>query len=314
MHQLPKINESVMPDEQQKALFRWLHEWYLDQQLQEEPVPEAATGSGVPDVNLRPVDTAAFVGQIRLMHPQVIVQQARPLYFALLEERPKARYLVAPFSRFSEPATPFELYTEHDSAVLKVLCLWNSRVWPRSLVQQSWIVDELSDSDLDAACAVWRFCRYRETPPQETTHRCGPPLIHPEDPRWKYMAEEDKQLSQIGEPDKGEVIPFEYTQTGQELPCAAESSESYGSTLYQISGMNCRVKVMWDECSQCLMGQIKDTQGEPCTKLDGTAVEVQDPVRSVQVVNGCFKWPFPIHPNTFIIHLHDGKKVTAEKV
>jgi hypothetical protein len=108
---------------------------------------------------------------------------------ALISERTDGGFLVAPYGRFAEPATPDELLTGRETPALQVLCLWNSEELTAAEVCTSWFVDILSEQEVADALAIYRHPSGTPLPPGLQT-RVGPPLSHPLDPRHDYLDEE----------------------------------------------------------------------------------------------------------------------------
>lgn len=224
--QLPELRRAVMPAAQKERLARWLHEWQLDRHLRHccdedaeaayRPAAgrEGGAGSGPP----------CEAGQVRLLHPGNRGAWHMPVFVALLKKVGASAFLVAPFSRFAEPALPAELLTGREAHPLRVLCLWNARSVPRDVVDPGWYVDTLAPEEIESALAV---CSAAEGGPLPAglAGRTGPPLVHPEDPRQVYVRRERLRMNLVLR-EEATVYPMPNVA---DLPLAAEDRDTYGA-------------------------------------------------------------------------------------
>ena len=183
--------------EQRKMLAAWLTEWRLEKELPPSPDEDVVStlapsgdgrtlfdqsGSdktiGATAVGLRP-------GDIVLLPPDGDTTSARPVYVVLLAAGPDNRWLCAPFSRFSTPATEGEYATDRRYDPLKVVCAWNTGRLPMAVLARGWLVERIGASDL-RVISDFALGRRNELPPA----RRGPPVVHPIDPRRDYIEEE----------------------------------------------------------------------------------------------------------------------------
>jgi len=216
---------------QKRNLECWLQEWNIEQELERddtacEGVAEGGTLHG------RPREGAVVeVKQIRLLYPDCRASWRRPVYLALIENRQEGGFLAAPFSRFSYPALPGELATGMDDAPLRVVSLWCAREFKASRLALGWQVDSLSEAQLVAARAVYRWIGGGADVPAATKARIGPPLTHPLDPRWDYREEELEFMESLhadAEPAIRKMeygikeLPAEYRSKAADSPDAPE--------------------------------------------------------------------------------------------
>ena len=232
MNALPDIRVPPAPVHQQRCLARWLAEWKLDRILRSVSDPAAAQPSRTTvfskssEGDSRPLEA----GSIRLLYlaPNRMADQ-RPTYVALLKERFDGSFLIAPFGRFSEPATPGEWRTRLRAMPLRVLCLWNARAVTASVLSLSWRAGQLSPSKTRQALAFHRHIKDGSPLPPAQEEEFGPPLRHPLDPRYAYLAEEsaliDDHLSLL---ESSLPKRFSYEPASSPLLLAAESREPYG--------------------------------------------------------------------------------------
>ena len=125
-------------------------------------------------------------GQIRLL-PQTDFMT----YVAVLGRWSEDSFLIAPFSRFSQPATDEEFKTDYDGgAFLRVLQLWNARSAMNATLCNSWLVGELSEQDCHDALLVWKWSigDLAELP-EHISERTGVPIYRTDDPRLDYRRE-----------------------------------------------------------------------------------------------------------------------------
>lgn len=245
---LPEIKRIQPPQWQKDRLARWLAEWEIDNALRSPktdehptPAPEQSTVRGaasndaqtgllprmaelVQNVSQEPQVQA---GQIRLLSPVNPGARNRPMHVAILREQSRESFLVAPFGRFFEPATPGELLTGRKVPCLRILCIWNACDLHVKILGKSWVVDEMSKKELDEALAVHRNINVGDKLPDELEKRVGPPISHWADPRREYLDEESATMSAVRE--SGVVSwPYELEER-RELPKAAEPHAPYGT-------------------------------------------------------------------------------------
>lgn len=197
-----------MPNTDAKHLALWLRLWREEVALAEagklpEPLP-AEVPPPARSSAIQPFDSfCVWPSDIRLLNPWLVRDVRRPLYFAVLGEWLDGLWLIAPFARFSIPATVGELNTGRGETdpkqdPLSVLSLWNAHTVPPEFAQESWFIDTLSEDELENAWEVFRQVMTGKALPPHLLRRVGPPLYHPADPRHDYLAEEANGLSPLG--------------------------------------------------------------------------------------------------------------------
>lgn len=195
-------NNAQAKDPLVQRLYRWLVEWDLDcrfSELFDDEVDELAGRSahGVTEdaqagnqVKLRPFDTASATlapGAIRLVSGEALPECPRFFYIAIIENLGDSPLLIAPFSRFSEPATRGEWLTGREDPPLQVLELWNTHSVPAELVEKGWLVDFLTKQEMDDAWAVYDHALTGWPLAEHVRSQVGLPIRHPEDPRLAYQ-------------------------------------------------------------------------------------------------------------------------------
>ena len=232
MNLSPDISTQV-PEPQQRRLARWLIEWNLDRALRSTGISsDARSAESLCDAP-KTGPGALAVGQVRLFHPGPSpTMDQGPLYVAVLEERSGNTFLIAPFGRFSEPATPGEWKTGLRPMPLRVLCLWNARVVTVATLRSSWQAGRIQGSKIIQALELHAHVLSGAPLASSRPADLGPPLRHPLDPRHAYMAEAaallDEHLAALESLRKGASPAFLYEQPSSQLLRAAESKTPYG--------------------------------------------------------------------------------------
>ena len=232
MKRIPKTRMSRISVRQRQALKRWLNEWRIDQLLRtDDPIfiPKNPTAAK-PYISL--YDRKSIeVGQIRLFHPFSVATSGHLRYIVVLKRNNDESWLVAPFSRFCEPAVQGEYTTGKTAPALRTLCLWNARILPNLLIVRSWVVDRMTASRIAQAITIHDLLADDKPLPSPLVRRVGPPLVHPLDPRYDYIEEEREWLSALQEKcssDNHANFPY---ATGNDirrsLPLAAEKRAEY---------------------------------------------------------------------------------------
>ena len=196
--------------EQRERIAAWLAEWRLEKEL---PPPQQEGGASVvdddsalePDKTIGATETVLHPGDIVLLPPDGETSSARPVYVVLLSARVDGNWLCAPFSRFSTPATEGEYATGRSFDPLKVVCAWNAGQLSQAVLERGWHVERLGAADLKIL-TDFVLNRRDELPPA----KCGPPIVHPLDPRREYIEEErclwiDFQSQEVDEPEVWQV-------------------------------------------------------------------------------------------------------------
>jgi hypothetical protein len=290
MSKYPKFKFNSPPDWQTRRLRAWIDEWTREMKLRQA---DAGLVEDELDTDLRrgsafgssaaSFDPEVRVGQIRLLSPKLIPNCPRFLYFAVIADWADGVKLISPFSNFSEPASPGELCTGRSDLALRVLCLWNSHTLPLELLAQSWIVDRIAESEVDAAWAVFESVTFGKPLPMELLERTGPPISHPRDPRRQYQVEEMRLLSSLREraiswaEDQGLLSSIIQLQDLANLAvkhemalAAAEASGSTAERIFWTSDKQTKVIVRLQGKTYSV--SVWDATGEPSNKLDGFAL------------------------------------------
>ena len=143
-------------------------------------------------------------GQIRLLDSMLTPDSVVPVFIAIVQSWADGWFLFTPFSQFGFPATAGEFITDQKLPLREVLCSWNSRTAPSSLLERSWVDGSLSDGELMAAHMLRDFLEtgfwgmtQSEDLPNKLACRIGAPIVDPADPRIGYQQEQTRVLGYI---------------------------------------------------------------------------------------------------------------------
>ncbi|NQU12239.1 hypothetical protein HQ590_15700 [bacterium] len=293
---LPNLNPDPVPAWQQDRLRRWLAEWSIAQRLQDPdaipPAPSRTTAvPGARAINGEPGPTP---GQIRLLAPVTTANPDRPLYVAVLREESAGAWLIAPFGRFAEPAIPAEWQTGRTARPLRILCLWNTRFLPATILTSSWVVDQFTDQELEGALAVLDHHQIAVPLPDHLALQIGPRLIHPLDPRHDYLETERGLFDQaVPTPaaagSGGPVVRFPESRERfrPELALAAETPAAYRTArTYQIAQTPYFIIATPRPDFKGLTVRVTDASGHTTTALDGSVLRLPDHTSSTPIHSG----------------------------
>lgn len=278
---------------QQRALTTWRAQWELDRQLQSAQLDEAVESQRRrSDAEVSPAAYAApfedepdvAAGQIRLLAPEMCPQDCIPVYVAVLAEVRVGAFLVAPFSRFQDPATPCELRLRGAPPALAVLALWNARPVSAFVLHQSWFVDALTPKEIEDASAVLQSVARPAALPAQLAERVGAPLLDPLDARFDYINEAGEVWRDIAsfpaDTEVGEVIRFPAAQeiaAEAALQLAAESEASFACvSVVAVAQRGLLVHVFARLREKVIFLVVSDLAGEASAELDGTLVFLQN--------------------------------------
>ncbi len=270
MTRWPFIKVTPSTPDQRERLARWLDEWALDRRLREsdggvDDFPEPVSfQEGKAGEEVRP-------GDIRLLYPGQEIHDG-PAYVAVTEAAGDL-YLIIPFGRFEEPATPEEWRTERDAFPLRVLCLWNARALSADALTRSWRVDCLTAREKEDVRILNEWMESERALPSGLAHAVGPPLVHPLDPRHDYLEEETGRLDRALGKDwwaERDGYPALNEPDESALLLAADKRETYGgeAARYRVLQTALRLQVFRPEGDHCRV-RISDRAGETVTDLDG---------------------------------------------
>jgi hypothetical protein len=187
----------------------WLEEYQIEEKLKEideelfksherkTPSVSAEQVAAALDVVVAPYDQPVEAGQIRLLAPHLTPGNYNLVYVSVYGTWVDDTLLVAPFSRFSTPATAGELLYPGNGMCVRVLEVWNTRNYKPEDLQASWLVDTIDDDDCKDAYTLFEAELFGAVVPPEFSRRVGVPITHPQDPRREYVAEEKAMLDLV---------------------------------------------------------------------------------------------------------------------
>jgi hypothetical protein len=309
MPKLPSLHLLEAPAWQRERLQSWIEEWTLDLGLRGalQEIPNEVLAPAIkmfPDRALdlaRPYDEEVEVRQIRLLGPTVAPDADRPICVAILGDTPDKLFLTAPFSRFGTPATPGEWLTGRDTAALRVLSIWNTRLFDSTYLKKSWLIGELSDAESAAAWEVFESQMAAQPMRNTLASQVGPPVVHPKDPRLLYQVEEAALFDAVAvvaeKPSSGVVTEFVALRKiyeaamEEELPLAADSDEApsreftldadSGETvvvrdIFEVPTYSLFIRMYLPPGRQNIVLVVLDSKNVSSEGLDGTIVIAKD--------------------------------------
>ena len=228
MRKLEKLKLKPAAGWEAERLSLWLYDWKLLQASdgvdeegdKERPLDLLSEGS------VAPMDDNIEVGQIRLLPP---VASEGMVFIVVVSITEDGDVSFVPFGSLAEPATPDELLSGCDKAVVRVYCLWNLRKVSSIIAGNSWIVDRLDEVERDRLLRALDAIENDGCLPDDLLHDAGSDLVHPEDPRREYKNYErqriDKAIAQKCNVTDNTILYDPNVK--QEFLKAAESPENY---------------------------------------------------------------------------------------
>ena len=173
-------------DVRRKASLDFMRSYQIRRHLMTADVGNEVTSDASGDVvNPHPYHPFPIAGQVRLLS-----QTEELTYVLLLRRWSEDSFLVVPFSAYSEPATDMELKLRTQGGLgLRVLQVWNARSLQIATLQNTWLVANLPQEDIEDAKAMWRYSIGGESPSEDVLSRTGLPIRRRDDPRIKYQDE-----------------------------------------------------------------------------------------------------------------------------
>lgn len=295
------MKTNPMSPERKRLTKSFFVAWLLDRKLakvatDEQDGPNDAVPAGAALAEPRDFSSEAPApGQIR-----VLSQTDTLTYAAVLARWDERSFLIAPFSRFEDPATDEELKTAFQGGLrMGVLQIWNARTAMAATLRRSWLVGMLPKQDLDDALLLWKWSIGDVAElPERISNRTGVPIYRTDDPRLEYRrealenfaafdAEDDanaKWAEMLGEwlhgKDKSPVNGW--ISVGEEERIAAASDQSNEFLLYRVVGKGVLLSVERSRSSGELVLSVLDESTEkPSPALDDFFVLVDsetDPI------------------------------------
>ncbi len=190
-------------------------------------------------------------GQIRLLKEDLTNDSHENTCVLVLSQWSGNRWLVAPFSPYTAPATQGELSTGIDFHAYQVVEAWNTVVVPDFFLQmQSFYLRDVDEPVRRDACIVFFQKLEGKEMPDDLKPRTGAKICSKLDPRIQYLLNEQLQLEPLR--DKIEIAedflrtmePFESAPWVQKGDSALAASDKTESVLYlSVSEHQERIKV-----------------------------------------------------------------------
>lgn len=241
-------------------------------------------------------DEPVSAGQVRLL-PQI----GFPTYVAVLGPWDESSFLIAPFSRFSKPATEEELETTRNGgAFMNVLQIWNARTATVATLRKSWIAGTLPEQDVKDALLLWKWSVGDVAElPDRISERTGVPIYRTDDPRLEYRrealetfaafdaeddtnAERAEKLDELLRRRTGRSPENGWISVEDEERIAAASDRPNEFLLFRATGKGVLLSVERSRSSGELVLSVMDEATEkPSPALDGFFVLVDsgtDPI------------------------------------
>lgn len=222
------------------------------------------------DGNLKP-------GQIRLLS-----QTGELTYAVLLRRWGENAFVVAPFSRFSYPATDEELKTRYDGGLyLQVLQIWNIRTALDGTLKRSWLIGIMPEEDIEDAWKMWESSLGGAEPEASVLERTGVPVFRADDPRIAYRDEEWNKFAKFDEEDARRAVfldseltvssPCSACRSG-EMRLAAAETEKNSVSFYSVADTGLMLQIEFSPHDRRTVFSVLDGSGRKTGKLDGCTV------------------------------------------
>ena len=211
---------TASPDNPVDRMIRWLEERATRRRIQELFPLDEETSTPQLDDSDASFDPDPRPADIRLLASRPGIPLARtPVYILVLGQNADGSFEVAPFSRFTQPATSGEfLILPPDDAIIanrefRTVCLWNSFRLPAAALARSWKFASLPEPDFEAVhtVAAWLRSASFHDPldasrlPDDLRRRIGPPVSKLRGIALfevvEYLAEEEAWTWELANPE-----------------------------------------------------------------------------------------------------------------
>lgn len=273
-------------------------------------------------------------GQIRLLS-----QPSFMTYVAVLDRWDEESFLIAPFSRFGQPATDEELKTEYDGgAFMRVLQLWNARSAMTATLRKSWLVGELPQQDVNDALLVWKWSIGDVAKlPERIAERTGVPIYRMDDPRLDYRrealenfaafdAEDDANADLVGGADlvKASVADLRKHATKLRLWCRVAKESPMRATAasipensrqtFIVKGYPAKLRGEFSQTDKALVFSTWDKERREKTDiLDGFGILLDGAEEPIPIKDKTARIPVSKSSAKFVLVDHDGKIIETRE-
>ena len=161
-----------MQNTREKFLAVFMEEWMMH--VEGERDNNGATAEGLGDK----FDAPVKAGELR-----IFADEERPIV-GLLYKQVGDSWIIVPVSEFSVPATEQEILLGK-----RVYQLWNSFTASSTFVERSWVVDDISMSDMKDLNTALLYVMVGDPISEDLVNCIGLPITSLEDPRLEYERE-----------------------------------------------------------------------------------------------------------------------------
>lgn len=169
---------------------------------------------------------------------------------------------------------------------LRVLSLWNTRLFDSRQLEKSWLIGKLTEAESDVAWKVFESQIAGQALPETLATQVGPPVVHPKDPRLQYQAEESAVFDAIGAavdilPSNIliEFLPLRNIQEAiaeQEFALAADTGgTAFSREVFEVPAYSVFVRAYLASDANIVF-MVHDSSGDISEALDGTNVVAKD--------------------------------------
>lgn len=189
-----------------------------------------------------PFDWQVRKGELRML------SQTENLTYGVVLPWDWSHSLFVPFSHSAHPASDQEFYSENQErgAFQQVFQVWNARTVNNTLLARSWVMDEISETDMSRLNLFLKNLWLGETLPQELVDLSGLPLQE-KDIRHKFIRRELENFSALDAEDnaidlwqnefsENKSAIFSSLQTGIGFNLQAAAGKTFRSPLYICRG------------------------------------------------------------------------------
>lgn len=282
--------------------------WLLDRKLAKVATdePDGSVPAGAAVAEPKAFSSAPLApGQIR-----VLSQTATLTYAAVLARWDERSFLLAPFSRFEDPATDEELKTAFQGGLrMGVLQIWNARTAMTATLRKSWIVGTLPEQDVKDALLLWKWSIGDVAElPGNISERTGVPIYRTDDPRLEYRrealenfaafdAEDDANAERAAKwdgllngEDKAPVNGWISVEDTERIAAASDQANEF--LLYRVDGKGVLLSVERSRSSGELVLSVLDEGTEkPSPALDGSFVLIDSETDPISVQGSVARVP-----------------------
>lgn len=323
-----KTNYSSIQKDNSKTFLR---ELLLDNRLRTVSGFDEKEDLRLPSSAAMPAKTPFSVDSVAPGQIRLVSQTDFLTYVAILDKWIGNSFLIAPFSRFEQPATDEELKTAYDGgAFMRVLQLWNARSAMVETLKKSWLVGELPEQDRRDALQVWKWSIGDVAElPKSIADRTGVPIYRTDDPRLDYRREalenfvafdaEDNANAERASRISPKTIWERASKLGfvrrvftpsSSVRAAAASLETNPRRTFPVDGFPAKLRVEYSRSEKTLIFSVWDKERRiKSDALDGFQVVVEGADEAVPIRNKAARIPIDNPSAEFVLIDDEGQIV-----